>query len=181
MLFRAKQQVLIVIAAVVLIIGYVVLRYLPMRRTSADLNREQMSQKALITSAEIKAAELPKLQERLEDLEDTLAGFDSVIPVDTQLGQFLGTIASLMDEHSLSEQQIAPHEQIETAELVCIPVTMKGVGRLEQIRGFCRSLQRLDRAVRIEKFHLINDKDYSGQVHMETEAIIYHRKPANKS
>jgi len=130
---------------------------------------------------EIKKAELPELQERLEDLEDTLSGFDSAIPVDTQLGQFLSTIAALMDEHNLSEQQIAPHEQIESEELICISVTMKGVGRLEQIRSFCQSLQQLDRVVRIEKFHLVNNDQYSGQVHMETEAIIYRRKPANKS
>lgn len=181
MQFRAKQQVLIVIVAVVLAIGYVAFRYLPMRRASADLNRKQMSQEALITKAEIKKAELPELQERLEDLEDTLSGFDSMIPVDTQLGQFLSTIAALMDEHDLSEQQIAPHEQIESEELICISVTMKGVGRLEQIRSFCQSLQQLDRVVRIEKFHLVNNSEYSGQVHMETEAIIYRRKPANKS
>jgi Tfp pilus assembly protein PilO len=181
MFFRAKQQVLIIMAAVVLACGYVAFRYLPMRKLSMELNQEKATQESLIAQAEVKEAQLPGLQKHLEELQEKLANFDSSIPTDTQLGQFLGKIASLMDEHDLSEQQIAPQNPIENTQLVCIPVTMKGTGRLEQIRDFCQSLQQLNRAIRIEKFHLTNDNEYSGRVHMETEAVIYHRKQTDKS
>jgi len=181
MRFRVKQQALILIAAAVLISTYVVVRYLPMRRIAADLKRERIAQNVLITSGQTKKAELPKLQERLDELKEALADFDSRIPFDTQLGQFLGGIAALMDEYGLTEQQIAPHEEIQAEPLVCTAVTMKCRGRLDQIRRFCRSLGELDRAVRIEKFHLINDPEYTGQLRMEAETVIYHRRPQGKS
>jgi len=181
MRFRVKQHVLILIAAVVLIIAYIAFRYLPMRRISAGLNKELAAQNVLINSGYVKMAELPKLKARLEELEDKLADFDSRIPSDTQLGQFLGGIAALMDEYGLAEQQIAPREEIQAGQLVCTPVAMKCRGRLEQVHRFCRSLQELDRTVRIEKFHLVNDSEYTGQLRMEAEAIIYHRIPAGKS
>jgi Tfp pilus assembly protein PilO len=180
MRFRVKQQVLILIAAAVLITAYIVLRYLPRSRISASLNRERTSQNILINSGNIKQAEMPKLQVQLDGLEDELADFDSKVPYDTQLGQFLGRVAALMDEHRLTEQQIAPHDDIESGQLVCTPVTMKCKGRLDQIRRFCQSLQGLNRAVRIEKFHLANDSEYSGQLRMEAEAVIYHKMPTSK-
>ncbi len=169
------------IAAAVLISAYMVLRYLPMRRISADLKREKTEQNVLITSGQIKQAELQKLLERLNELKEGLVDFDSRIPFDTQLGQFLGGIAALMDEYGLTEQQIAPHEEIQAEPLVCTAVTMKCRGSLDQIRRFCRSLQELDRAVRIEKFHLVNDPEYTGQLRMEAETVIYHRRPQGKS
>jgi len=181
MRFRVKQQALILIAAAVLISTYVVVRYLPMRRVAADLRREKAAQNVLIASAQARQAELPKLQKRLDELKESLADFDSRIPFDTQLGQFLGPIAALMDKYGLTEQQIAPHEEIQAEPLVCTAVTMKCRGSLEQIRRFCRSLQELDRVVRIEKFHLVNDPEYTGQLRMEAETVIYHRLPQGKS
>lgn len=181
MRFRVKQQVLILIAAAVLIVTYVVFRYLPMRRTSKNLKKELELQNVMITSEQVKLAELPKLEARLDELENKLADFDSKIPSDTQLGQFLGGIAALMDEYGLTEQQIAPHDEINAGSLVCTPVTMKCRGQLEQIRRFCQSLQGLDRTVRIEKFHLVNDSEYAGRLRMEAEAVIYHRTPGSKT
>jgi Tfp pilus assembly protein PilO len=175
MQFRVKQQVLVLIAAAVLVIGFVVFRYLPLHKSSAALKKEQLSQKTLIARAQIRENELPNLQAQLDELEDELADFDFRIPYDTQLGQFLGRVAALMDEHKLTEQQIAPHDDIESGQLVCTPVTMKCRGRLDQIRGFCQSLQGLDRAVRIEKFQLVNDSEYRGQLRMEAKTVIYHR------
>jgi Tfp pilus assembly protein PilO len=181
MRFRVKQQALILIAAAVLITAYVLLRYLPMRRIAADLKREKMAQDVLIVSGQAKQADLPKLQEQLDELKESLVGFDSKIPFDTQLGQFLGGVAALMDKYGLTEQQISPHEEIQAEPLVCTAVTMKCRGTLEQIHRFCCCLQELDRAVRIEKFHLVNDPEYTGQIRMEAETVIYHRLPKGKS
>ncbi|MFA5422581.1 MAG: type 4a pilus biogenesis protein PilO [Phycisphaerae bacterium] len=175
MRFRIKQQVLILLAAAALIVGFVVLRYLPMHRKSQTLESEQRSQQALIQRAQTAEAQIPKLREQLDELNLSLADFENKIPADTQLGQFLGRVAALMDQYRLTEQQITPKDQIKTGRLVCTPVTMKCRGRLEQIRMFCESLQSLDRAVRIEKFNIINDSDYSGSARMEIEAVIYHR------
>jgi len=181
MRFRVKKQVLIFIAAGLVVIGFVVLRYLPLSKIRTSLSQEQVALEAMMKRARAKEAELPKLRAQLGELNSKLADFDSRIPPDIQLGQFLGGIAALMDEHQLTEQQIAPGEQIESKELICIPVTMKCAGRLEQIRDFCQALQGLDRTVRIETFRLTNDQQYSGQIRMETEAVIYQTKSTSKT
>jgi Tfp pilus assembly protein PilO len=176
MRFRIKKQVLIFIAAGGVVVAFIVLRWLPLGRMRADLSERQAALTTLMQRGQAKEAELPKLRAQLNELSEELADFDSKVPPDMQLGQFLGKVAALMDEHQLTEQQIAPRDQIESKELVCIPVTMKCTGSLEQIRGFCSALQGLDRAVRIEDFKLVNDSQFTGQVRMETDAIIYYRK-----
>jgi len=181
MRFRVKKQVLIFIAAGLVVIGFVVLRYLPLSKIRRSLSQEQVALEAVTKRAQAKEAELPKLRAQLGELNSKLADFDSRIPPDIQLGQFLGGLAALMDEHQLTEQQIAPGEQIESKELICIPVTMKCAGRLAQIRDFCQALQGVQRAVRIETFRLTNDQQYSGQIKMETEAVIYQTKSTSKT
>jgi Tfp pilus assembly protein PilO len=180
MQFRIKQQVLVLIAGAVLVIGFVVFRYLPLRKMRNALKKEQVSQTVLIERGRTKQAEISKLQEQLDKLNENLADFDSKIPPDTGLGQFLGRIAALMDEQDLTDQQIAPHDRIESGQLICTPITMKCSGRLKQIQKFCRLLQELDRTVRIEKFRLVNDDQYSGRLRMEAEAVIYHARPVSK-
>ena len=175
MFIRAKQQVLILIAAVTLVVGFIVFRYLPLRRESSALEKEYSQRKAAVAKLPAKEAEMNELREQLEQYEKILADFDRKIPAETRLGDFLGLIAGMMDEHRLTQQNIAPHQRINAGKLAYIPVTMRCTGRLEQIRDFYESLQGLDRAVRIEKFSLKNDSQYTGQIRMETEAIIYHR------
>ena len=46
---------------------------------------------------------------------------------------------------------------------------------MAQMSEFYRRLQTQDRLVRIEKVKLSNDNSYSGQVNMETEAVVYYR------
>ena len=52
---------------------------------------------------------------------------------------------------------------------------MRCKGELAQMSEFYRQLQAQDRLVRIEKVTLSNDDNFSGQVSMETEAVVYYR------
>jgi Tfp pilus assembly protein PilO len=57
---------------------------------------------------------------------------------------------------------------------------MQGKGRLKQIFEFFGRLQSLDRLVRIEQVKLVNDRDFSGEVSMQTKAVIYYRTEAGQ-
>jgi hypothetical protein len=48
-------------------------------------------------------------------------------------------------------------------------------GKLARLFEFYKSLQSLDRLVRIEKVKLENDGELTGEVSMETRAIIFYR------
>ena len=68
-----------------------------------------------------------------------------------------------------------PGQELETDELNCIPVHMNCTGTLTGVFGFFNDLQGLRRLVRIEKVTLTNDREFSGTVTMETDAVIFYR------
>jgi len=172
---RAKQQVIIIVSAVTLLAGFILFQYLPMRKKCDAIQKKCISQNSLIGQAGQKDVQLSSLKNKLNELQKNLAGFENSLPEDTQLGSFLGKVARLMDEYGLTEQQIAPQQEIQTKKLNCIGVTMKGRGKLSQIRRFYAAIQQLDRAIRVEEFRLLNDNELSGQITMETKIIIYYR------
>jgi Tfp pilus assembly protein PilO len=178
--FCERKQTVAIVTAVVLICVFVFLWFLPLHDKAKSMKQQQSQQQSIISSANSKAMQLPSINETLNELKSKVGGYDLNVPARAQLGQFLGRVASLMDEHQLTEQMIEPQQEIQTDKLSCIPVKMKCKGRLAQIRAFYQSLQDLDRMVRIEKFKLSNDRELTGVVTMETEAVIYHRAGAKQ-
>ena len=177
---KQNKQVVILVTAALLICGFIFLRLIPLHSQGESLEKKQSEQQALIAQAYTKAMQMSNNVNQLNDLRQQLDDYDLKVPAQADLGQFLGEIASLMDEHQLTEQMIEPQQEIQTEKLNCIPVTMKCKGRLVQIRAFYQSLQKLDRTVRIEKFKLSNDRELTGMVIMETEAVIYHKAGAEQ-
>ncbi|MBN1795237.1 MAG: type 4a pilus biogenesis protein PilO [Sedimentisphaerales bacterium] len=172
---RAKQQVIIIVSAVAVVAALVVLWYLPTRRKYTAVGEECTLINSVIRQASQKQNQMPQLEEKLESLKASLEKYDLALPADTQLGDFLGTVANLMNAYGLTEQQIAPQKEIETGQLNCIAVDMKCKGKLSQIRKFYQDIQHLNRAVRVEEFRLLNDSDLTGNINMETKVIIYYR------
>ena len=80
-----------------------------------------------------------------------------------------------MDSHNLKEQAIQPLEEKKINELICIPVSMECRGTLKDIFEFYKNLQEIDRQIRIRQVKLKNRNNFSGEVKMETEIVIYYR------
>jgi Tfp pilus assembly protein PilO len=78
-----------------------------------------------------------------------------------------------MDNHQLQGQIIEPGNQKVIDGLNCMVINMKCRGELEKVYDFFASLQRLDRAVKIQRVMLRNEAGYSGNVNMSTEAVVY--------
>ena len=173
-LFRERQQIVIFCLAGVMAGGFVLFRYLPLRKRTKTIEQTQAAQKLAITKASAESEQLPALKEQLLKLQEAIGNYESNIPAHRDLGVFLHRIADLMNEHNLKEQLIQPGKETEAKELNCIPVNMRCKGGLKQIFEFYKSLQGLDRSVRIEQVKLVNDSDFSGEVSMETKAVIYY-------
>lgn len=175
MLFRERQQITICVVAAVTIGGFLLLRYLPLRSRMKATEQTRAAQTLAIGKGTADSRQLPLLKEQLLKLRTKLGSCEANIPQESNLGVFLGSVADLMKEHSLTEQVIEPAEEIKADRFHCIPVRMQCKGRLIQIFEFHRRLQSLDRLVRIEQVKLRNDSDFSGEVSMETKAVIYYR------
>jgi len=175
MIFRERKQILIIAAAVVMTGGFLLFRYLPLRGRMKEMEQLRAIQSASVTQQVIESGQLPILRKQLADLKATVGNYDARVPLSRSLGEFLQKVAGLMNEHNLVEQEIGPGTDVKSDGLNGVPVSIRCKGSLEQIFEFYGSLQSLDRLVRIERVQLVNDKNFSGQVKMEAETVIYYR------
>ncbi|MHC4619790.1 MAG: type IV pilus inner membrane component PilO [Planctomycetota bacterium] len=174
MLFREKQQILIFVTAALIIGGFVLFRHLPLREKIEAVDRTKAAQTVAVTKALTEIGQLPSLKEQLSELEVAVGNYDARVPPRRELGVFLQQIADLMNEHNLAGQLVQPGKELEKEGVFCIPVDLQCKGRLSQIFGFFRSLQSLDRLVRIEQVKLENDRDFTGDVSVQAKTVIYY-------
>jgi Tfp pilus assembly protein PilO len=174
MQIREGRQIVILCLVGAMITGFVFFRYLPLRVKMRAIEHSRQEHQALISRASIESQKFLEYEQELEQLKWKMEDYDIRIPANRDIGGFLQKITSLMDEHHLVEQYVQPGKEIQVDGLKCIPVSMKCKGRLEQIFGFFRSLQKLDRAIRIERVELLNDVEFNGDVKMQTDASIYY-------
>lgn len=176
MLFRERQQITICVVAAAIVGGFLLLRYLPLRKRIEIVEQARAEWMLAVTKGQAQSKQLPVLEEQLLKLQRSIGNYQARIPQQRVLGVFLRKIANLMNEHNLKEQVIAPAKETETEELSCIPVSIKCKGKLAQVFEFCKQLQALDRLVRVEQVTLTNDSGFSGELTLETRAVIYYGK-----
>ena len=175
MLFREREQIVICVVCVAMVSGFVLFRYLPLQKEIKAVEQMRAAHILAITRASDESRELPVLKEQLLQLENAVGNYEANVPEQRDLGMFLHRIANLMNKNNLKEHLIQPGKEIEADVLNCIPVSMQCKGSLKRIFEFFKSLQALDRLVRIEQIRLVNDSDFSGEVSMQTRVIIYYR------
>lgn len=172
--YKRNQQSTIILAAAILIGGFVVFKYLPFQEKLEAIERVKAGQMLVVTKAEVETGQLPILKEQLDKLQLEVKDYYLNIPNKGNIGAFLQKIADLMGEYNLREQLIQPEKQVQTENLNCIPVTMQCKGSLTQIFEFFRSLQSQDRLVRFEQVRFMNDSGYTGDIYLYAKAIIYY-------
>jgi Tfp pilus assembly protein PilO len=180
MLFEERGQVVICVVAVVMVSGFVLFRYLPLQKKMKAVRQRRDVQRLAIAKASTESRQVPAVKEQLLQLQMAVENYEANVPAQRDLGVFLHRIANLMNEHNLREQLVQPGKEVEVRELNCIPVSIRCRGRLEQIFEFFKSLQGLDRLVRIERVKLENKSDFSGEVIVQTKAAIYYRPEAER-
>jgi Tfp pilus assembly protein PilO len=155
--------------------GFVLFRQMPLRKKIEAVDRTRTAKTVAVSKALTEIRQLPLLKEKLTELRTLVGNYDAKVPDHRELGGFLQQIAGLMNEHKLADQLVQPAKEVEAEGVTCIPVDLQCKGRLNQIYGFFKSLQALDRLVRIQQVQLKNDGDFGGQVSMQAKTVIYYR------
>jgi len=180
MFFRERQQVIICVLAVVMIIGFTAFCYLPLQKRSKAVEQVKAEHTLVITKASAEMEQLPVLEKQLMELQKAVKNYEVKVPPQRNLGEFLHTIAKLMNDRNLKAPIIQPGQEVESDKLNCVPVNMQCKGKLSEIFEFYKRLQGLDRLVRIEQVELVNDGSFSGEVNMQTKAVIYYQPEARR-
>ena len=174
MWFHKKRQIAICIAAIMIIGGFLAFRYWPIHKRMKAIDRERVNARIATNKALALSRKLPGFENEKLEVQEAVSNYAQQVPGNRDLGNFLHRIAELMNAHELSGQKIEPGKEIRTEKVNGIPVDMHCKGRLEQIFGFYKSLQNLDRLVRIDRVELKNGSGFSGNISMQTQAVIYY-------
>ena len=180
MLHRKKQQLIIYVVLGVMLGGFMLIRYLPLNSKIKACRARCMDMQKDLDKIMMQKQALPVVEEKLEELRAEAANYEKQVPKTRSLGDFLQQIADLMNEHNLRRQIVEPGKEVESKELTTIPVNVKCQGRLQQLFAFYKSLQSLDRFVRIEDFKLVNRPDLNGDITMQTKIVIYYQLKAGQ-
>ena len=175
-----KQQIIILIVAAVMFGGFFFAAYLPLcaKRKAVRERREMIE--LVIKKMREEGRQIPMMEIQLESLRKDEKNYRRDMPESMDLGPFLNTIAQLMSENNLKDQSVKPGNEVKLGSLGCIPVEIKFKGRIVQVFEFFKSLQRLDRAVRIVLVNIVNDNALTGDLTAQTKAVIYYKAQKTK-
>lgn len=175
-----RQQAWLYAVAVLFCADFAFYGYTPSHKRLQSLRKAEIQQGRMIDTAVAQSKELPALKARLQSVEQIVGHYEAYVPREVSLGGFLQDIARIMTEHHLADQVVVPGKEVESGGVRCIPVRINCKGSLRDIFGFFHDFQAMDRLVRIEKVVLQNDRDFTGQVGMDTNAVIFYRPSAER-
>ena len=174
-LLRRNRQTWVCIVAVLFVGDFILYGYLPSHERLESLQQVRGRQSQTIRMAAAQSAELPALTRRLRQARQTVERYDACVPTDRALGTFLQQIAAIMTQHHLTDQVVVPGKELRAHDLTCIPVQITCKGTLTDMFDFFTGLQELDRLIRFDKVVFKNNPEFTGQVSMQTDAMIFHR------
>jgi Tfp pilus assembly protein PilO len=174
-----KKQILflgvMVLAGVVLIVfGYVpiVWQKYVIRRA---LQRQSLSVEQVRGSIE----QAVILEGKIAELQQRVQWFERYVPQDAQFSSLWRQIADLITDHDLQNQQVRPGAEIRYDDFNVVTLDIQCSGTLPKIFDFVRSLEQMDRLIRIDRMELTNDKNLTGQLTFSAKAEAFYRMPQN--
>lgn len=170
-----KQQAAILIIGAVILIGFGMLRYMPIVRQKLALKEEMLRQSISMQEIREYSRRLPELKYQKSRLNEQLLSQSGRIPEGRQFARLWQQIAEVMNECNLQDQLIQPAEEKKSEDLCCVPLTIECKGTLEQIFTFFRMLEAFDRLICFEQVQLDNDKDFSALLKLNAKAYVYYR------
>jgi Tfp pilus assembly protein PilO len=170
-----KQQALIVLAAVVMLTGFGGLRYLPLFRQKQAMAARMQQQSLQMDDIQTHSCLLPELRHQKKQLEDGLSEFTQKIPQGRDFARLWQQIADAMNTCRLSDQWVQPGTEQQAGRLNCIPLAIECKGSMEEIFAFVKSVEEMDRLMRMEDLKLENSPEFSGHLKMTARVLVYYR------
>jgi Tfp pilus assembly protein PilO len=170
-----KQQIIIVLLAVVVAGGFAAFRYTPIVRQKYAALQQMEAQDTVMQQVCTDSAQIPELKLQRDQLRDELVTFTQKVPKGRNFAQLWQQIADVMNACELSDQYVQPGHELKSDQLCSIPLKIECKGTLEQIFSFFQSLESVDRLIRIEEVRLENDAEFNAVVKLFAKASVYYQ------
>ena len=179
----AKQQFIIILLAVVIVVGFVFLHFIPLARRTQEIKAAKLLYAQENLKVKDQAQRLPIIISKTEQLKTKIGDLDRKIPVVREFGSLWDQIAAVMKNCGLKEQQIKPETEVKSEDICIIPINIQCSGNLQEIFSFFRSLEGFERVVRIESLSMIGSgrEDAIGEIKLTANANFYYRPTGIKT
>ncbi len=169
-----KQQIIIIVVAVISLGGFGLFRYLPLagKTRSIKAAREDF----LVGDHEVKkqARQIPLLIAKMERIKTKIGDYDRKIPFGRKFASLYDEITDVMKKHNLSDQVIQPGREITGSEMSSIPISIECSGDLKDVFGFFRSIESFDRLIRIESLEMKSELERD-VIAIKAGAVVFYR------
>ena len=140
--------------------------------TIDDLHAKVASKKTLIRANAERAAVLPQVAQRVEDMKSLYQELDRRIPQRTELGGFLREISGELTAARLSNQLIEPGNPTREELFHTLPIIMRFEGNYLALADLLQRIHTMQRLARVQKLRVERKKD-SSNLQIELQMNIY--------
>ena len=183
--FEKKQFILLVLSAMA-VAAFVYFRYLPLKEKVVMLNRQIDPEEAAVIRSRQQKKHIPLLQKQMNQMDEKLKDYDSLVPESKDLGDFITEITELMNAADLKYQQVSPEDAVDITDsdevvldgrlVSARPFDMSCSGDLFDVFEFYKALNGMNRLIRIESISLDASRRSEGDVNMKAKAVVYFRQ-----
>ena len=171
----SRKQVAIIATGAAMTATFFAVLYMPMAGRLSALRQEQRQYGMEAVQVSTNASHMPALSDQLVAMQLRVGDFSARIPSGRQLGEFMQSVANMMNGLGLRNQFLQPGQPLKSRTVRCIPVDIKCEGSLEQVFRLVRSLEDIDRKLRFENVELTADRNFSGLVSLHSRVYIYYK------
>lgn len=169
-----KQQLIIIIVAVISLGAFGLLRYFPLANKTRTLKAARIKYQTGDERIKRQARDLPVLNAKMERYRAVVGNYENKIPTARNFASLYDEIGNIMKKHDLTDQLIQPANETVGNFIACIPISIECTGKLKNIFEFFKSLEKLERLIRIEKLELISKLE-EDTVTVKASAKVYYR------
>ncbi len=164
-----------------IVTGFGLFQYYPQVRTAQTIRKTIEQQQVTSDETDLLIQQMAQLRKQVEELKPLKTEFEEKLPRTRQVASLWQQITDVMNQHRLTDQVVQRESESEDSRFGTVRIHLQCGGTFPQIFGFFRSLQSLDRFIRIEKFQITNDNQYSGQVKLDASASVYYQVESTNS
>ncbi len=176
-----KQQVIIFAVAALIVVGFGLFQYYPMTQKARTIRKTIEQQQVVSAETDQFIQQMAQLRQQVEQLQPVQKDFEQKFPRSIRIAGLWQQIADVMSQHNLANQEVKREGESEDGRFGVVRIRIQGSGSYRQMFDFFRSIQKLDRFIRIDTIQLTNDNELSGQVKLDAAARVYYQVAASDS
>jgi Tfp pilus assembly protein PilO len=176
-----RQQLVIFGIAMVIVTGFGLFQYYPLARKADSIRKTIEQQQVVSDETDQLIQQMAQLRNQVESLKPLQAEFEKKLPRTRQFSALWQQITDVMNQRGLTEQVVQRDTESDDSRFGTVRIHLQCGGTFQQMFEFFRSLQTMDRFIRIESFQMTNEADYSGRIKLDAVARVYFQVASSDS